>query len=81
MKCRRASEASDDYVRLLALQPHQISGSVDPWTPIRALLGQQNTTEPRQGGKRDSAFLLQKKLADPEVSRLINERLAPAGLN
>ena len=73
-------EGDDDSVRLLALQPHQIVGTVDPRTPIRALLGSELPRGPQRRAKT-CRIALEAKLRDPEFVRLVNDRLAPAELN
>jgi hypothetical protein len=75
MPAKRKHRFSEDSLRLLALQAHQISGTLDPRLPMSALL------EPELGRKRGvegRSFDLARKLRDPEVARIINDRLAPA---
>lgn len=70
----------DDNLRLLALQAQQISGTIDPRTPIRALLGTEPPRAPQPRAKA-GRIAVAAKLKDSDFARLINERLAPAGLN
>lgn len=77
VKRTRMFESDDDNTCLLALQAHQISGTIDPATPIRTLLAAA-VEQPRQRSAR-APFALKPK--DPEIGRMVNERLAPAALN
>lgn len=79
VKHKRMFDGGDDSLHVLALQAHQISGSIDPSTPIRALLGPAPKLPPERLA-RSRSFDLAAKLKDPEIARLVNERLAP-GLN
>lgn len=79
VKRRRLFGSTDENLRLLALQAHQISVTVDPRMPIRALLGSELPRAPRRA--KACRIAIEAKLKDPEFARLVNDRLAPAELN
>jgi hypothetical protein len=70
-------DCDDEKLRLVALQAHQISGSIDPRVPTRVLLD----SEEHRGWRIERSLSNLEKLNDPEIGNHINERLAPGGFN
>ena len=68
----------EETIRLLSLQSHQIDGSIDPRLSLRALVQQADAQGRSAEPRPRPAF---HKIAEPEVGRLVNDRLAPGGLN